>query len=68
MKTGDLVLYNAKMSRDTGIPPKLGIIVRGSNELWFCDVLLSDGRVVKDCGYAKLLLLSESQVCLEVVK
>lgn len=56
MKPGDLVLYDAKKSLDTGIPPKLGIIVRESN-LWFCDVLLSNCQVVKDCNYAKLLRL-----------
>jgi len=57
MKTGDLVMYNAKTSRDTGVPPKLGIIIRESNELWFCDVLLSNGQVVNNCHYAKLLRL-----------
>ena len=57
MKPGDLVLYNAKESRDTGVPPKLGIIIRESKVLWVCDVLLSNCLVVKNCHYARLLQL-----------
>lgn len=57
VRPGDLVLYDAKKSLDTWVPPKFGIIIRESNELWFCDVLLSNGQVVKNCGYAKLLRL-----------
>ena len=54
MKVGDLVLYDARTSRDTGVSPKLGIIVRESNEPWFCEVLLSNGQVIKDCHYVNL--------------
>ena len=57
MRPGDLVMYNAKTSRDMGVPPKLGIIIRESNERWFCEVLLSSRRVVKNCHYAQLLRL-----------
>jgi hypothetical protein len=55
VRPGDLVMYISRASRDTGKPPMLGIIIRQTRfERWFCEILLSNGRVIKNCHYVNL--------------